>query len=85
MKKMFKYDGWNYISGCDCTIALVNPRFKSEEATISTLSYELHNLVNGLTSKQLLDGRRGWIIKYTHCPECKQKINWKEIKESLDI
>ena len=81
---MFKENGWNHIIGCDCTIALVNPRFKSEEVTISTLDYELSNLVNGLTSKQLLDGRRGWIIKYTYCPECKQKINWKEIKETLD-
>jgi ribosomal protein L33 len=83
MKKMFKYDGWNYISGCDCTVAIVNPRFKSEEATISTLSYELCQLSKYLTTKEKLDSRRGWIKKYTHCPECKQKINWKEIKESL--
>ena len=40
MKKMFKENGWNHIIGCDCTIALVNPRFKSEEVTISTLDYE---------------------------------------------
>jgi hypothetical protein len=84
MKKMFKENGWTHIIGCDCTIALVNPRFGCELVTISTLDFELHNLVDGLTSKQLLDGRRGWIIKYTHCPECRQKINWKEIKESLD-
>ncbi len=84
MKKMFKENGWTHIIGCDCTIALVNPRFGCELVTISTLDFNLHNLVDGLTSKQLLDGRRGWIIKYTHCPECRQKINWKEIKESLD-
>ena len=84
MKKMFKENGWTHIIGCDCTIALVNPRFGCELVTISTLDFELHNLVDGLTSKQLLDGRRGWIIKYTHCPECREKINWKEIKESLD-
>jgi hypothetical protein len=84
MKKMFKYNGWNYISGCDCTVAIVNPRFKSEEVTISTLDYELGQLGEHLTTKEKLDGRRGWITKYTHCPECKQKINWKQIKQTLN-
>jgi len=30
-----------------------------------------------------LDGRRGYMTMFKHCPYCGYKINWKEIKKSI--
>jgi hypothetical protein len=75
---------------CDCTIGyLVDKHVKISE---------LYDEVNGIveyqkrlkssksepsTAEEIIDNRRGYLQRFTYCPDCGYKINWKRI--ILDI
>ena len=38
---------------------------------------------NGLTIKQILDNRRGYLQRFNYCPDCGKKIDCKFLMEGL--
>ena len=78
---------------CDCFIGKLTDR----DITISTIKFEVQSLANiqpifkecGLlkgepdTVEQIVDGRKGYLRKFLHCPYCGEKINWKDILSTI--
>jgi hypothetical protein len=31
------------------------------------------------TAKQIVDGRKGYLSRFSYCPYCGEKINWKQV------
>jgi benzoyl-CoA reductase/2-hydroxyglutaryl-CoA dehydratase subunit BcrC/BadD/HgdB len=74
---------------CDCFIGFLS----GEEINKSTLKEKVDRIVElqpkfkkiGLlkgepnTAIQIVDGRKGYLSRFSFCPYCGQKINWKEI------
>lgn len=74
---------------CDCLLGFLS----GDEIYKSNLDYELDRVVNvqsnlyemgllqvkPLKGKEILDNRRGYISRFTFCPHCGEKINWKNI------
>ncbi len=77
----------------DCMIGFLS----GEEVYKSTLSfevqrianlmpvYEQHGILNGkpLTPKEIVDNRRGYLSRFNFCPDCGEKLKWKEILKDL--
>ena len=74
---------------CDCLLGFIS----GDKLYKSNLDYELDRVVNvqsnlyemgllkgkPLKGKEILDNRRGYISRFTYCPYCATKINWKNI------
>ena len=74
---------------CDCSLGFLS----GEIINKSTINYEVERIVNiqpkfkeyGLlkgepqTKKQIVDGRKGYLSRFTFCPYCGEKIDWKLI------
>jgi hypothetical protein len=76
---------------CDCFIG----KLSGEEVTKSTIDFEVESIVRmqtkfkeyGLlilkgesqTKSQIVDGRKGYLSRFTYCPYCGDKLNWKQI------
>jgi len=74
---------------CDCLLGFIS----GDKIYKSNLDYELEKTVNvqsnfydmgllkgkSLKPKDILDNRRGYISRFTFCPHCGEKINWKNI------
>jgi hypothetical protein len=74
-------------SNCDCHIG----RLCDEYIYISNMNKQIDdiiktqqnlkqfNLLNGevITSKEILDSRKGYLHKFNYCPYCGEKIDWK--------
>lgn len=79
---------------CDCFLGFIS----GDKIYKSNLNYELDRtssiqsnfydmgLLKGkpLNPKDILDNRRGYISKFTFCPYCGDKINWKKITNSYN-
>jgi len=77
---------------CDCFIGFLN----GEEVRKSELKRMVNNIVElqpklkkyGMltgkpnTAKQIVDGRKGYLSRFSYCPYCGNKINWKSILSS---
>ena len=35
------------------------------------------------TAKQLVDGRKGHLFRFSYCPYCGEKFNWKQIIDEI--
>ena len=74
---------------CDCFIGFIC----GEKVSKSTIDYEVEQIVNiqptfkkyGLlngepqTKNQIIDGRKGCLSRFSYCPYCGDKIDWKLI------
>lgn len=77
------------INDCDCLLGFLS----DDKIFKSNLDWELERTVNvqsnfydmgllkgkPLQPKEILDNRRGHISRFTFCPHCGEKINWKNI------
>lgn len=79
---------------CDCLLGFIS----GDKIYKSNLDYELEKTVNvqsnfydmgllkekPLKAKDILDNRRGLISKFTFCPHCGEKVNWKNITNNYN-
>lgn len=79
---------------CDCLLGFIS----DDKIFKSNLDYELERTSNiqsnfydmgllkrkPLQPKEILDNRRGYISRFTFCPYCGEKINWKKIINSYN-
>ena len=79
-------------NNCDCFIGYLS----GEDIKISNIKRQVDDIVklqpqlkeygilNGepQTAKQLLDGRKGYLHRFTYCPYCGVNIDWKSIINS---
>ena len=77
---------------CDCFIGFLN----REEVRKSQLKQMVNDIVKlqsklkeyGIlkgepnTAKQIVDGRKGYLSRFSYCPYCGNKIDWKNILSS---
>jgi hypothetical protein len=74
---------------CDCLLGFISDDkiYKSNldwelerTASVQSKFYDM-GLLKGkpLKPKDILDNRRGYIYRFTFCPHCGEKINWKDI------
>ena len=77
---------------CDCFIGFLS----GEEVRKSDLARQVDDIVklqsqlkkygmlNGEpnTAKQIVDGRKGYLSRFSYCPYCGEKLNWKTILNS---
>lgn len=54
----------------------------NEYRSVSAFIYA-KNLTTKLSPKDFLDGRKGHMTMFKHCPYCGEKINWKKIKKEV--
>ena len=74
---------------CDCLIGFLSGEqvykttINSEVEKIVNLQpvFKKYKLLNGepQSKKQIVDGRKGYLSRFTYCPYCGEKINWKNI------
>lgn len=79
------------MKNCDCFIGfLSNEDVKKsnikrivDEVVRLQPALKKYGLLNGEpnSAKQLVDGRKGYLGRFSYCPYCGEKINWKEILE----
>jgi hypothetical protein len=74
---------------CNCFIG----HLSGEEIHKSTIDFEVESIVRiqpqfkkyGLlkgmpqTKSQIVDGRKGYLSRFTYCPYCGEKLDWKQI------
>ena len=81
----------NTSKNCDCFIGYLS----SEDLRKSTIEYNVRDLARlmpklkeiglmaknkqPLSPKEIVDNRRGNLHRFTYCPYCGVKIDWKEI------
>lgn len=54
-------------------------------ANVQSIFHEWRNGSDSkLTPKEILDSKKGYISKFNFCPECGEKINWKEISNKFE-
>lgn len=77
------------IRSCDCFVGFLS----GEKVNKSTIDFEVESIVNiqptfkkyGLlngepqTKIQIVDGRKGYLIRFVYCPYCGEKVNWKQV------
>ena len=77
------------ISSCDCLVGVIS----GETVSKSTIDYEVTSIFNmmpqyqeygmlkgkPLTKKEIVDNRRGYLSRFTYCPYCGKKVNWKQV------
>ena len=78
------------LKSCDCFIGFLQER-RIHKSTFELginnfldmqLRLQKTNFRRGkelYTVKQIIDNRRGFIIKFTYCPFCGDKLNWKQL------
>lgn len=76
-------------NSCDCFIGFLSgeevrkSKLKRMVNDIVKLQPELkkYGLLKGepLTAKQLVDGRKGYLSRFSYCPYCGNKIDWKTV------
>jgi hypothetical protein len=74
---------------CDCLLGFIsgdkiyrsNLDFELERTTTVQSQFYDMGLLKGkpLKAKDILDNRRGYISRFTYCPYCGEKFNWKNI------
>ena len=79
---------------CDCFIGFLSgedvkkSNFIRLVNDIVTLQPELkkYGILNGepQTAKQIVDGRKGYLSRFNYCPYCGEKINWKDILNTIN-
>lgn len=77
---------------CDCFIGFLSGEMvrKSELKRMVNDIVELqpklkkYGMLNGKpnTAKQIVDGRKGYLSRFSYCPYCGNKIDWKTIINS---
>lgn len=77
------------VKGCNCLVGFLC----GERVTKSTIDDEVESIIksqpifkkygilNGEpeTKHQIVDGRKGYLSRYSYCPYCGEKINWKQV------
>ena len=77
------------IEKCDCLVGFLS----GERVRKSDIDYEVkrisdiqpkfkeYGLLNGdpLSTRQIVDNRRGYLSRFSYCPYCGEKINWKQV------
>lgn len=90
---MNKKQNDNPEASCDCFIGFLT----GEQIRKSDINRQLEDIVKlqpqlkqyGLlngepqSKKQLVDGRKGFLSRFSYCPYCGEKINWKNIFDEL--
>ena len=80
------------ISSCDCLVGFLS----GEKVNKSTIDYEVERIVNiqptfkkydllngePQTKSQIVDGRKGYLSRFSYCPYCGNKIDWKTVLSS---
>jgi len=77
------------INNCDCLLGFLS----GEKVSKSTIDFEVQAIVNiqqkfkkiGLlrgdpqSKRQIVDGRKGYLSRFSYCPFCGEKVNWKQV------
>jgi hypothetical protein len=79
---------------CDCFIGFLS----GEQINLSNLKERIIEILNvepilyqyGVTNKkplttikEIVDNRRGYLLRFKYCPYCGQKLEWKKIINNL--
>lgn len=74
---------------CDCFIGFLDGEqvrksdIKRQVDDIVEIQPELkkYGMLKGepQTAKQIIDGRKGYLNRFSYCPYCGKKINWKTV------
>ncbi len=83
------------MKNCDCLIGRMSGigKMSGSDTYKSTLEYEVQNTLRvhnnfaemkilsfeTITARDVIDGRRGYLRRFKHCPFCGEKLNWKQI------
>jgi len=77
---------------CNCFIGFLSGEevrksdIKRQVDDIVKLQSELkkYGMLNGepQTAKQIVDGRKGYLSRFSYCPYCGEKIDWKTVLSS---
>jgi len=77
------------VKNCDCSVGFLcgDPINKStidyevERLIKSQSNFKKYGILNGEpeTKHKIVDGRKGYLSRYTYCPKCGEKINWKQV------
>jgi len=76
-------------TSCDCFVGFLS----GEQVNKSTIDDEVQSIVNiqptfkkyGLlngepqSKSQIVDGRKGYLDRFNYCPNCGEKVNWKQV------
>lgn len=81
------------MSNCNCFIGYLSGEelfidsFKVQVKYLSDYQkrIEVYGIMHGpaQTEKQLIDGRKGYLMKFNYCPYCGTKIDWKKLKSLI--
>jgi len=79
------------MNDCDCFLGFLTGTHlsKSDVCEIVNRGLNVYNQTcyyrqsKPLTIKQYIDGRRGYLSRFTYCPYCGEKINWGNIIKQI--
>jgi len=88
-RKAMNQDKFEKPTSCDCFVGFLS----GEQVNKSTIDEEVEAIVNiqptfkkyGLlngepqSKSQIVDGRKGYLDRFNYCPNCGEKVNWKQV------
>jgi hypothetical protein len=78
---------------CDCFIGFLsgeeveksNIKRQVDDVVKLQPEFKKYGILNGepQTANQIVDGRKGYLRRFSYCPYCGQKIDWKNIIDGI--